>query len=230
MVRVTAGAAEAVRIRDGSDYAGIVEGTATLTDAGTDWLKGASALYAFDGDDYRQLLTQSTSVGNLRVALYEGTTRAKITDAMADAVSDPNGLWVGSTSFEYNGVSLDMARANQEFVGLASAARTASAFTANIVNHDARGVIVVFDRTVDLGSGTLQCRVQGIDLASGKTHDILNGPMESNTGTTAMYVYPGIPESTGLLASRTLPRVFKVIVDADTSGSWTYSVGISLLK
>lgn len=129
----------------------------------------------------------------------------------------------------YNGASTDRARANQDIILLASAARTATTTTADMTNHNARGVVVVVDVTAVGVTPSVTVRIQGRDVASGKYQTYLTSAAISTVSTTTLTVYPGVTVAANTAASAPLPRVWRVDITHDNAVTITYSVGASLI-
>jgi len=134
----------------------------------------------------------------------------------------------------YNGATYDIQRNNIQGTLLASAARTATTMSANQTNYNARGLHVTLDISVASGTGGLQIRAQGIDIASGNFYSLNGAPTAIvATGTYDYEFYPGV---SGVVAgsnnvngrsSTSLPRIWRLTVTHGDASSYTYSVGFS---
>lgn len=131
----------------------------------------------------------------------------------------------------YNGSNWDRARANIEITVLATAARTASTNSADLTNHNARGVIITLDVTTDPAGGeTLQLLVQYKDAESSAYEIILDDAANATPGRRTVIVYPGTAGSANDVTSTTgypLPRIWRVRIVHSAGGTWNYSVGAS---
>lgn len=114
---------------------------------------------------------------------------------------------------------------NVEGVALASAARTATTNSADLVNKWKKGVIVVIDITAVTGTPSLTLKIQGKDPASGKYYDILTSAALTAVGTTVLKVFPGATAAANQVANDLVPKTWRVRVEHVTADSVTYSVG-----
>lgn len=136
-----------------------------------------------------------------------------------------------------DGVNVQHRTGNLEGTALASATRTASTSSPNIINNNARGIIVFLNVTAASGTGGLQVLVQSIDPVSGVGVQHNASPTAiTATGVYAYAVYPGAsaPGVAGpnLVNQRTageLARTFRIRVVHGDASSYTYSVGYSLI-
>lgn len=149
----------------------------------------------------------------------------------ADGMSLPTSPEVLAANQLSNGTTLDLQRGNVEGTALASAARTATISSANITNHNARGVMVFLNVTAASGTGGLQTRIRGVDPVGASSVAVNALPTAIIATSLLVYVvYPG--GGAGALTQGTnveLPRTFFIqVVHGDTS-SYTYSVSYALL-
>lgn len=129
----------------------------------------------------------------------------------------------------YNGTDYDDQRNNHGVTGLASAARTASVNTADLVNYNARGAKVVIDATASAATPSVVFTIKGKDPLSGKYFTILASAAITGTGTTVLTVYPGVTAAANVSVSDVLPRVWRVEAVAGDADSLTYSVGVNYI-
>lgn len=108
-----------------------------------------------------------------------------------------------------------------------SAARTATYTSADQTNLTYRGVAVIIDITA-FTSGTWTPTIQGKDVASGKYYTILTGAVLNGTGTTVLYVYPGMVPVTNVAVSFALPKTWRVVLTGASTPISTYSIGVNL--
>lgn len=147
-----------------------------------------------------------------------------------------------AAAMHFNGVSWDRVRGNAASTGLASAARTASAQTADQTNYNGRGAQIILDVTATPNNAeTLQVTVEVKDSVSNKYVRIaaftaLVASALGATPTTETYaytLYPGAAETTAVanheVQSLPLGRTWRVNVLHSAGGSWTYSVNITNL-
>lgn len=159
--------------------------------------------------------------------------------AGADSVSNGNVIRYrnqnsGAGVFEtgdwiYNGATWDRQRSNVNATLLASAARTASADSGDIVNYNGRGIQVVVDVTVDPASASFTTQIQVKDISSGKYITVLTSVAINGVGTTRLTVYPGITVAANVSASDLISRTWKVTTTHVDGDSITYSIGASII-
>ncbi len=139
----------------------------------------------------------------------------------------------------YNGASGDRQRGNVEAILLASAARVATASSADQVNYNGLGVIIVISVSVE-GAATLTLTVQGKDSISGLYYDIITGIIvytaatDAPTITRAVHLHPGLitGDFIGIAATVngstakavTLPRTWRATVTPADATTTTYSL------
>lgn len=124
--------------------------------------------------------------------------------------------------------------ANVNLAVFASGVRSETHNSQDLQNLNARGVHVVVDVTAETAGGsthTIVVKIQGKDAASGKYYDLLESASITDTGTTALKVYPGIAAASNVAASDVLPREWRVRIEhtADGASDMTYSVGANLV-
>lgn len=137
----------------------------------------------------------------------------------------------------FNGTTWDRVRGNLDGVLLASAARTATTSSPNQTNHNSRGVVLFLDVTANPGGAeTLSVDIEYINPVTGTaalSTVKLDVPAATN-GIFTLQVYPGTmdtPENptNNTTYSMMLPRTWRATVTPSASGSWTYSLGYSLI-
>lgn len=114
-------------------------------------------------------------------------------------------------------------------VAFDSAARTASGNSNDLTNETSTGCHITIDMTAVPSVETVVFTVQGKDEVSGKYYDILASAAIVATGTVVLKIYPGLTAIANLTATDIIPRVFRVKTTHSASGSFTYSVGVSLV-
>lgn len=188
-----------------------------------------------------------TPIGAMIVAgTYDGSSGADarpgiigVTRRDSGGISEaPVGLIVAGQLL--NGTTWDRARNNEAATLLASAARTALASSADQVNYNGRGIMVVVNVTAEAGTTTLTLTIQGKDPVSSNYFDLIAGVVVYNaatdtpTVTRAVLVYPGalVADAIGagnanLISAKALaiPRTWRVTVTPSDASSQTYSVG-----
>jgi len=142
---------------------------------------------------------------------------------------DPT-LPVGSFLRAFNGTTWDRWRNNHTVLLFASDTRSGDQNSATQANFNGRGVSVVMDVTARSGGGQkIRCVVQGFDPVSGKYYDIALGVEDSNLTTKVLNIYPGILPSTNIDVNNVLPRFWRVQVRTTGGGTFTYSIGATIL-
>lgn len=147
----------------------------------------------------------------------------------ADGQGNLMGINTLATMWAYNGGGHDRWRNNHEVTVIALAARTASANSADMFNHNARGAIIAIDVTAIAATPSITVTIKGKDSLSGKFLTILASAAISAVGTTRLIIYPGITAAANLKVDEPLPRIWRaevVNVDAD---SITYSIGANYI-
>lgn len=131
----------------------------------------------------------------------------------------------------YNESTYDDARGNTEFTVLASAARTATTNSNDIVNYNSRGLIIFFNVTAVPGVDTVAIRLELKDPVSGAYKLQFSGAAQVAAGLTTYYCYPGASDSGQFTAriSAPLSRTSRIQVVHSGAGAFTYSVGGILL-
>ena len=117
---------------------------------------------------------------------------------------------------------------------LASAARTADAFSAKFKDEYATGVRLILSVTAASGTGGLTPRVRAYDPVSGNTVEISQGGAAViAVGTYAYEVFPATTSapagSVKEVVSRVLPVVWDVRVAAGDASAYTYSLSAEIV-
>lgn len=113
---------------------------------------------------------------------------------------------------------------NAHITVLASAARTATVNSSDLVNPTGRGAHIILNVTSITASPSVVFRIQGKDELVNVYYDILVSTAVTTTGTTIFKIYPGIPQVPNLVANDILPRIFRVRAEHADADSITYSV------
>ena len=143
-----------------------------------------------------------------------------------------NNLFIGLQKL-YNGSTYDRIRNNLSLSLLASAARTATTYSADQTNFNANAALFIFDVTAVPGSDTVQLIVQIKDPVSGKYVTVLDGTAESAVGTYIYAVGLGVSDAESkfdAIEGIALPRTWRVGVIHSAATSFTYSVGGFLIN
>lgn len=130
---------------------------------------------------------------------------------------------------QYNGAAWESAKGNTYLTLLSSAARTADPLKPDLINSNARGIMLTIDTTAFSGSPSVVVTIEGKDDASGKWLPLLVSAAITGTGTVVMRIYPGLTPISNLTANDVLPRTFRVKPVHANTDSITYSIGASLI-
>jgi hypothetical protein len=123
---------------------------------------------------------------------------------------------------------LTLPATNVEGTALASAARTVTISSADIINSWGKGIQIIFDVTA-VATSDVKVKVEGKDPASGKYYTILESASVVAITTNVYRVYPGLIAAANLIASDILPKTIRFTVTHANANSTTYSVGYSLV-
>lgn len=160
-------------------------------------------------------------------SMADGTTAVPVGSGVVNGGS--SGHAVGVIGLLYNGASKDLPRANVEGTALASAARTASTQSADIVNYNGRGVLVFVDVTAVTATPSITVAIEGKDPVSGKYFTLLTGAALTAVSTQLLVVYPGVTETANADVATPLPRTWRVNVTHADADSITYSIGYAII-
>ena len=112
---------------------------------------------------------------------------------------------------------------------LASAARTTTQTSPDIVCNYARSIDVILDATVNAGgSGSITVTINGKDPTSGKYYPLLVGAAVVTVTTNVYRVGVGLTAASNAVANYGVPQVVQVVVTANNSNPVTYSVGLNM--
>lgn len=127
--------------------------------------------------------------------------------------------------------TFDRQRGNDEITVMASAARTASAQSADQTNYNHRGVLVALKVTVNPGGAeTLIIAVTFKEPIGGAYRVMAVSAALFGAGGTGEYrilMYPGVAAASQEIDQTVgypLPRTWRVEITNSSTGSWTYSV------
>lgn len=108
---------------------------------------------------------------------------------------------------------------------LASAARTATTTTSDVIKSTEKGIHVIIKVTAVPGVDTVTPKIQAKD-SLGNYYDLLVGTAISTTGTTVLKLAPGISAIANASAADILPDVYRVVMTHSAGTSFTYSVTV----
>lgn len=147
-------------------------------------------------------------------------------DGQSNAFSGPTSASYPKT---FNETTWDRRRGNTDITLLASAARTTTQSSADLVNYNADALKVVVDITA-FTAGSLTITIDGKDTASGKYVNLLTSTALAAVATTTLQVGPVIAASANLIALAYMPRVFRIVATVGDATSITYSIGYHLVR
>lgn len=129
--------------------------------------------------------------------------------------------------------AIERQRNNQEITLLVSAARTATTNSADIVNHNARGIVIILDVTAASGTGGLITRLFNKDPISLNYAQANSSPVAIvAVGTYSYLIYAGAGATNvghQQLSSGGVGRTFRVQVAHGDATSYTYSLSAHLI-
>jgi hypothetical protein len=127
-----------------------------------------------------------------------------------------------------DGIEALLTATNVEGTALASAARTVTVSSADIINNHGKGIHIILDVTA-VATSDVKVKVEGKDLASGKYYTILESASVTTVSTNVYKVYPGLTAAANLIASDILPKTIRLTATHANANSTTYSVGYNLV-
>lgn len=149
-----------------------------------------------------------------------------------DSNGSNNLLYTSNYQQAFNGSSWDRWRNNTDGVLLASASRTATNNTGTQTNHNAKGIMLIFDIT-SITTGIVQPYIYGVDPASGTAYALHTGINQfTSVGKHVLVLYPTAGVTGGHVKSfinGILPRKFYISVVHGESSPVTYSMSYSLI-
>ena len=155
--------------------------------------------------------------------------------ALSTLVSQDTGLGDGATTIQRANAygALWVQQVNTTGVGipsigveetiLASAARTAT-INVELTNTLYKGVVIIFDWTVEDVAATLTLHIEGESTLGSDWYTILSSAALTAVGTTVYRVYPSMAATANLTATDFLPPTWRFRVAVGDASSTTYSV------
>ena len=119
-------------------------------------------------------------------------------------------------------LGIGVAHAGQDTI-LASAVRTATTTTDDIVKQTEDAVTFILNVTAVPGVQTLTPKIQGKD-ALGNYYDILTGTASATTGAVLLKLGPGIGSVANVALGDMLPDVYRVVITHSGGGNFTYTL------
>jgi hypothetical protein len=163
------------------------------------------------------------SAGLMAIGNSAVWNRVRDTTGVNDSDTGTGVLAVSTVT--YNGVTYDHQRGNTQGTLLASAARTAIAFSSSQTNYNARGVVMVLVISA-AGTGTLAVYLR---TTSGWNLCSWTGLTQNSTLVSYPGAAVGDPQGSATIKSMPLPRTWDVAVDKSDASSWTYSLEYQLI-
>lgn len=124
----------------------------------------------------------------------------------------------------FNGTTWDRQRGNHEATALASAARTATVSSSDLVNYNGRLLSVVINVSAAAATPSVVPTIEGKDPISGTYYTILTGAAITATGITVLRIGPGITAVANVAVADMVPRTYRVTMTHADADSITYSV------
>lgn len=176
--------------------------------------------------------TQLDARGNTKVSVHSGASAILGAAASADGIVAATAIALAALDLghDFNGTTWDRRRANRNDTILASAARTATHNTADLVNHNGRSLHLVIDTTAIAATPSVVFTIQGKDEVSGQYYTILASAAITSVSTVILRVGPGLTAAANLVANDVLPRTWRVLVTHGDADSITYSVGAAIIN
>lgn len=115
-----------------------------------------------------------------------------------------------------------VAQAGQDTL-LASAARTATTSTSDIVRTSEQAIHIALIVTAVPTTETLTAKIEGKTI-SGTYYTLVAGTASAATGTVILKVGRGIASVTNVAIGDMLPDIYRVTITHSSTGSFTYSV------
>lgn len=139
------------------------------------------------------------------------------------------GFLVGNVEYLYDPFEDEFNRKQSNYTAeLISGTFSSTQGSSIIRNHNHRGGHFFIEVTDIETDATITPLIQGIDLDSGETYEILIGSIISAVGVYVLKVYPGIGQIPNGSASDILPNAFKLRLVYGGTDDITYSSTVSL--
>jgi hypothetical protein len=149
--------------------------------------------------------------------------------AAADGASNPTAGIAQGAGLLFNGSTWDRKRGNREVTLVASAARTATESFSDVVCYNAIGAVIVIDITAITDTPSVVFTVEGKCTLSGKYYTLLASAAKTGTGTTALFIGPGVPTGANVSIGYPLPRIIRITATHADADSMTYSVSCNFM-
>lgn len=193
----------------------------TITDEILEWIP-------FTTDSSGQLIT-TTYYPTVDSAAFNRPFVLDIGSAQFN--NDTNfGFLVGNVEYLYDPFEDEFIRKKSNYtIELISGTQSTTQESSIIKNYNHRGGHFFIEITNIETDATITPLIQGIDLDSGETYEILIGPVLNTVGIYILKVYPGIGQIPNGSASDILPNAFKLRAVYGGTDDITYSSTVSLI-
>lgn len=177
---------------------------------------------------------KGTIKGYLLTAIGDGSgtaSAAKVTTPADGLSNSTNFVFAHNAPLLLNGAGTwDRVRGNEEATLLASGARTTTQTSADLVNYNGLGALIVVLDVTSAGTGSVTVSIDGKDAASGKYINLLTGAAVTTNSTNRYRIGPNLAASANAIAQDYVPRIFRIVVTANNANAMTYSVGYQLIR
>jgi hypothetical protein len=173
--------------------------------------------------------------GSLRTELWAAGSATSLASVASNADGQATGtnparLEIASREFAFNGSTFDRTRNNEDVTLLASASRTTTQTSADLVNYNGKSAIIVVVDVTSAGTGSITFSLDGKDGASAKYYNILTGSAITTNSTNRYRIGPDLADAANSVAKDYLPRTFRIVITANNANAMTYSVGYCLVR
>lgn len=185
-----------------------------------------------DGTNVQYAKGLSTGHQGIVLMRSDGTAVLNTYGGGSDGVStSQNVIGVWAEQILFNGATFDRARATTAVTALASAARTATINSSDIINYNHRGLLLVVDVS-SAGTGSITPSIQIKDSVSGNYRTIWTAAAAlTANGTAAYMLYPGAASAALYTEAiqAVVGRTFRVVATHNNANSITYSASVDLV-
>lgn len=184
-----------------------------------------------DGTNLQPILTGTDGKVAIRLSDSFGNGIGQATPGDTLGGTSTTALAVTNFATLFDGTNYFRARGNESVALLTSAARTATATSADLINYNGRSIIdIILDMTV-VGTGSVTVTINGKDPASGKYYLLLSGAAVITNVTNVYTLNPQLATAVAnVSAQKAIPRIFQIVVTANNANTATYSVGYNIMR
>lgn len=158
-----------------------------------------------------------------------GNLAGVLVSSLGDGVVSSSGM-VNAISTAFNGSNYDRLHNNEAVTLLASAARTTTQTSADLVNYNGASFLDVILDVTAVATSSLTLAVDAKDPASGKYYNLITGATVSTVSTNVYRVGVGLTAAANSIVNLPVPRTFRIVVTVGNANSTTYSVGYNLTR